>query len=1279
MRRSADSIIDRPGLALLEAYLAKDGAKLLSKYEKLVKDNHIDSIYFPIHVNNNHWIAGFVHFRKGKIGYGDSLTETGYQKPAKQMEFLKKWIQIRFNVHANIKWDSLKRGSQSDFNNCGVVMINAIAHNVFGDSLWTTKTASRERLDWFNKLAHPAVKPPTEPPPTKPLCTSSATRMSIVNLLNTSDPVLDAAMEWPEQPEPVLVGELGVGEMAVDAGDSSGGPMAEVDMHMEVDEDATVLAGEGTSKSAVWERNKRQNADYTEIELEVWRHNLRKNDSNIEFDEKNHRQVRHSKCSEIFLMKHVGDMQGWKAHLKKCKGGMRAALRACMIPKKSGDEPKPAQVPCPGLSESEHDRIPTYLYRTAVLGAGGSDFRGMHRKHIGNEARESTPVRYALGVLSGEYNQKMFEGMMTAIVQLHERDKAGKGKQNFSYEHEFAELCEDLNTLSPEAYRALAQFIPMPTQRHFQKKAAKSPRLPATICDRSFTQVKEQLDAISYDGLSCDDTKLFPALQLVYDSIEKLHFLVGGVNGPLQVANPNEVETAMDNVSNQPGAKLRLWVLTIPYPKIPSIIVACQAIANDLNAPVLADLSLQIIRGLISKSIQVISYSCDGSNVERASQRLIVSRADSTKEYRIINPREGAPDTVVTIPVFDGQPVARQNSKHALKTFRNNLYSGARLLTLGNYVAIYDHIQQLAYEEGSPLYVRDVDRVDRQDDHAASRLFSADVLKFFSEKHPEYLGDIIYLFIFGELIDAYQNRSMTHPERINIGYTEAQHTISKAALDIARIIAEGLLALVFIHRDHLSELAPLLPWLHSTESCEHVFGEARRIIDDFPLRDFVYMSPKLRQRIRRTIFHSKINPKARATRNLILLHLIGITPSRLRVLASRNNIVLPSISSWMQEPQMESLEEDDATVEEDQSVSAREALEDILKQDTFHMRDKMEAELTALRTAAFAPEMEDLSNLYDMNDITELHSAEAEDNEVEDFHRIQQVDIVDLHMDDEASKPFGLGNTTFDDIDLSALVQMRREHQTDHASKSGRIRKNAKSANTSGNEGELEEESPACLRIKLVQRYHELTRQFKHIAQGTGLTRLKRWQGDHEDTETVTGNAANAASTAKGIAAKAATRRKNIFIKEKVPCVLYAANARITELRPLVAGDFVFVVPDPKAKSVAVGKVVALYSKTAGKNARNASVKCAQNISALSRVAVQIYERIHAKEFTASPTATSSLATRQFVHTFPYQVLCLLGSKLTEREVHSATATLQLADADYTAFKQLSKGTREKE
>ena len=41
------------------------------------------------------------------------------------------------------------------------------------------------------------------------------------------------------------------------------------------------------------------------------------------------------------------------------------------------------------------------------------------------------------------------------------------------------------------------------------------------------------------------------------------------------------------------------------------------------------------------------------------------------------------------------------------------------------------------------------------------------------------------------------------------------------------------------------EIYPLLPWLHSSETCEHVFGECRKLIKDFTFLDFLYMIPRL--------------------------------------------------------------------------------------------------------------------------------------------------------------------------------------------------------------------------------------------------------------------------------------------------------------------------------------------------------------------------------------------------------------------------------------------------
>lgn len=112
-------------------------------------------------------------------------------------------------------------------------------------------------------------------------------------------------------------------------------------------------------------------------------------------------------------------------------------------------------------------------------------------------------------------------------------------------------------------------------------------------------------------------------------------------------------------------------------------------------------------------------------------------------------------DSSVVYGVYRGQTLCMvQDSKHALKTVRNNLFSGARLLVLGNFTATYLNILYLVQGDSTPLYLRDVVKLDRQDDNAAIRLFSADTLKYLADNHPDYVGEIVSLFVFGELIDA---------------------------------------------------------------------------------------------------------------------------------------------------------------------------------------------------------------------------------------------------------------------------------------------------------------------------------------------------------------------------------------------------------------------------------------------------------------------------------------------------------------------------------------------
>lgn len=290
------------------------------------------------------------------------------------------------------------------------------------------------------------------------------------------------------------------------------------------------------------------------------------------------------------------------------------------------------------------------------------------------------------------------------------------------------------------------------------------------------------------------------------------------------------------------------------------------------------------MQGLLERDIQVISYASDGTAVERSVQRLLEQNADRTVTVTIKNPTPGAQGIEIVIPFFGNSAIATiQDPKHGLKTFRNNGAAGARVITFPTSVVIYPQVRAIAFEDG-PLYHRDVDKNDRQDDDATTRLFSAATLEWLAKYHPEQTGLMIYLFVFGELIDAYQNRHISIITRVKMvlrahfflqawekfldaaGYPKHKHFISHEAADITRILIRGFLQLVFIYRDHVRGRCPFVPWLLATEACEHVFGICRQIVKDFTMLDFHQMIPKLFIRLREAVFSTSFSDgKSRAS------------------------------------------------------------------------------------------------------------------------------------------------------------------------------------------------------------------------------------------------------------------------------------------------------------------------------------------------------------------------------------------------------------------------------
>ncbi|KAJ8074348.1 hypothetical protein PM082_012661 [Marasmius tenuissimus] len=525
---------------------------------------------------------------------------------------------------------------------------------------------------------------------------------------------------------------------------------------------------------------------------------------------------------------------------------------------------------------------------------------------------------------------------------------------------------------------------------------------------------------------------------------------------------------------------------------------------------------MEIIRGLIQEGVNVVSYACDGTEVERGVQRRIISQADRVVDYTISSPYEGGKDVAVKFAIIHDQPVTViQDSKHALKTFRSNIFSGARLLCFGNYVAVYEFVREVAHEDRSPIYIRDVERLDRQDDAAATRLFSADMLEYVSDAHPEHILLIVLLFVLGDFIDAFQNRRISHHERVRmvlraryfIDYWETflsvsgydkRYCLSREALDIARILIEGYLALIVIHRDYQNtsnNILPLIPWLHSSEPDEHAFGDTRALIgDDFDFLDFIYGVPKVRLQMGAAVRRgNSSNPKARAAGyhhtyfdltgiDLVVLgtyptheeiddiarQALGDVESCVRLLgmstqqfqwARRNlSMLKPSLPSFAAlEKKLEDWRDDwdeGACPDEgeDEEIVGRldqmfNCEEDLIRRPNY--TDKEEEAVRGLLCAGMSLVTERMIEIQQLADVDEEEEAEAQGQDFEAVQAFEKaVANAKLNLSDELSKPLGQVRAALEDINYNALIELQRQNQTLQAAMGTRTSTTRKSSAT---------------------------------------------------------------------------------------------------------------------------------------------------------------------------------------------------------------------------------------
>ncbi|KDQ63998.1 hypothetical protein JAAARDRAFT_187383 [Jaapia argillacea MUCL 33604] len=450
-------------------------------------------------------------------------------------------------------------------------------------------------------------------------------------------------------------------------------------------------------------------------------------------------------------------------------------------------------------------------------------------------------------LLAGKFDKTpVFTELLQVMADVTNREDHGVGLQNMQYPTSYDQWAQTMQIIAPRAYCQFKHVFPSCSKRSHRGRRSTAPKFQQGIhicIDKRLSKYCSNYnyppDAPLAQGV--DDTKLHRAFRLSYVAEKGKWFIYGSIGQPLEVANPEALQDQLDAAESLKADKVRLWIIQIPLPYVPPLVLAVEPVGAKTNAVQLASFETKLLSYIIPK-FTIISIASDGAAPERDAHRLLATNNPSV-QYRIPYPGGGKPPLIFSMINLDSAVLTIiQDPSHCLKTLHNNLFSGAWLLILGQHPIYYEQVQNIAFDEVGPLYRCDVEKLDCQDDRAASRLFSAAALKYLVESYPDNLGLAIYLFVFGDMF--FKDIWKTFLQEA--GYPKARYYISQEADDISDILINGYISLVIIHQDHLERphAFPLLPWLHGTSLNEHVFGVWCSILKDPTMLDVLHLIPK---------------------------------------------------------------------------------------------------------------------------------------------------------------------------------------------------------------------------------------------------------------------------------------------------------------------------------------------------------------------------------------------------------------------------------------------------
>ncbi|KAK7017561.1 hypothetical protein VNI00_018575 [Paramarasmius palmivorus] len=1233
----------------------------LSELDRLIHKNELDILYIPYHNGQDHWTLIQVDLQTRQLSYGDSLHPFAVI-PRTAAETLNWWLEALEPLDSTLTSRSygvsLRRFPypiQKDGNSCGVVVLSTLAHLLLGTEPWTPEIRHTERINWFLRLSEHF---------------HDKSGIILQKASFTLDPisVVDTIAGFPPP-----VGHAGLVPPVPCLGKRP--LMDQDDYHLHtldtlMDMDNADLQDPPPKKTR--KLNSGTPAPANGVRCQTFRSKILVIDPYAQFDDERLDNVFCSACAKWVQMRGRWCTKYFKGH----RNSQACRARQKQQPSRTLQSfgfvkghpttlplplPHPVQQtlrPCPALSRYKYPIIDKYLYRSPVS-SGGAPSRSRLAQDLGfpqdvklTPAQEREIAR--LQEITAQWNDLR--------CWIHQSLRSAFGH--------FATL---LSNFSSSFWRTIDILDACRQAR------SRSPRFAPGISSKNVNQLSATLTQYGYMGpiaLSWDDTELEPALSVLRQTDTDTVLVVGEARGVLEFSTMEEVEHFLEEGSFTKADKVRLYLATIPLPRIPPIPVALVARKGNMSAEELFVLHQELVRLLAESYIYPVSMACDGTETERKLQRLIHVNAAGVQYFSIEN--SFSPAIVqLEIPTFyDGRPaVLVQDSKHARKTARNQLQSGARFLVFANFFVVFSMIYHLACHSSSPLFKRDVVATDKQDDRAAARIFSSQFLEFqmlsqsqsdagpsrpasiLSDEatdHPPRVSQpqialTLYLFFMGELMDAWQNRWISHLERAKMvlrarfflmawrshidrhpDYSPSVQFISRESFDIFMTLCDSLLALICVYRNRYPTY-PLLPWLHSTEGDEHFFGLLRILKKDLLFYDVIVFEPKWRVLILGEFGNLTPDQQARATGSGMFhtyykaddldLVILGIYPTD-KELHIVSDAALSECSDLAKAAGMDvrelltSYKRPDPYFREQRTaphpMHRPQTLAEIL--ELFQRTDLPLRQDEQVEVCEFALASEQVDQSLAIESLPDSCDAEADIVR----NRVQESLISGVESRlltyDPSPISFVDNNST---LISAALIRERARHQPKETALA--VRQKGKNWNTQ-------------TEMSLRDRIHNRLKSIQDSAASTsGVGRRVRHEGVFSSSAT-NSRSVNKETVMAVKAQEFGSARTTCFSPLQALGLhdnLYCAN--VLPYRPLCEGSFILFLKD--TSEILLGEVMALYSKPDYRGAKYESISSAAAIGHLSNTFVKVYSPLGRLMCTTMSCSSLNCATYLKVNT----------------------------------------------